>query len=112
MCAAHPDCYGRRLRLCHRLFTGSPNWYSYENNNCTRSIQLNLSLPLSPSPPPGLDWPSGIPGNARGADAHFWADANFWAGRNSLFTAEFGSQSSPVPLSLPPPEGYNQPGLT
>ena len=22
---------------------------------------------------PGMDWPSGVPGNARWADAHFWA---------------------------------------
>ena len=67
---------------------------------------------------PGLDWPSGVPGNARGADAHFWAgppppsvvgrngrpeEISRTSRRNSLFTAGPLRQQSRSPSPPPPP---------
>ena len=63
--------------------------------------------PIGQHPPtprqsqPGLDWPSGIPGNARGADAHFWA------GRDGLAIGRFGRFPEP-PAVLRPPRQQSQ----
>ena len=70
-------------------------------------------LDSTPPPPPrqsqpGLDWPSGIPGNARGADAHFWAGPPppSVVGRDGLAIGRFGRFPKPPAVILylrPPP---------
>ena len=95
--------------------------------------QLDSTPPTPRQSQPGLDWPSGVPGNARGADAHFWAgpppppsvvgrngrreEISRTSRRNSLFTAGPPRQQSRSPprrrsvLWLPGPNLVPSPAL-
>ena len=74
-CTRQPDRYdvqpeSQALLRCRRM---------YGSSRFATSPPYQRAPPIGQHPPtprqsqPGLDWPSGVPGNARGADAHFWA---------------------------------------
>ena len=115
-----PDRYdvqpeSQALLLCRRM---------HGSSRFATSPPYQRPPPIGQHPPtprqsqPGLDWPSGVPGNARGADAHFWAgppppppsvvgrngrreEISRTSRRNSLFTA--GPPPSTIAITPPPP---------
>ena len=99
------------LLLCRRM---------HGSSRCATSPPYQRAPPIGQHPPtprqsqPGLDWPSGVPGNARGADAHFWAGPPpprpSVVGRDGLAIGRFRRFPKPPAVILylrPPPPPVN-----
>ena len=107
-----PDRYdvqpeSQALLLCRRM---------HGSSRFATSPPYQRVPPIGQHPPPtprqsqpGLDWPSGVPGNARGADAHFWAAPPSVVGRDGLAIGRFGRfpELPAVILYLRPPPPIN-----